>query len=96
MLLNSLNFWRITALALFVAVLVLLFPYLKIGPSFTLESSQMEIVEEPTYGAHFDFTVNNDGRAGDARVTGYLYLFEAGVLRLVAADGAGPAPAHEA
>jgi hypothetical protein len=78
MLLNNINFWRIATALLFVAVLVLLFPWLDFGPDFTLESSSMEIVNEPLYGARFIFEVNNDGDAGDAHVTCYLYLFERG------------------
>lgn len=78
MLFNSINFWRLTTLALFVAVLVLLFPWLGFGPRFELESSKMELVDSPTYGARFDFTVRNEGEAGDAHVTCYLYLYERG------------------
>lgn len=78
MLFNSINFWRVTTAALFIAVLVLLFPWLGLGPDFELEDSAMQLVDSPTYGARFTFTVRNDGEAGDARVSGHLYLFERG------------------
>lgn len=78
MLFKSINFWRFTSLALFVAVLVLLFPWLDFGPRFALESSRMELVTAPAYGANFTFTVKNDGGGGDAHVTCYLYLYERG------------------
>ncbi|RJQ44042.1 MAG: hypothetical protein C4534_07000 [Gaiellales bacterium] len=78
MLFNSINFWRLTSLALFAAVLVLLFPWLGLSPDFELETAEMQLVDSPTYGARFTFTVRNDGDAGDARVTCHLYLFERG------------------
>ena len=78
MLWRNINFWRIAALALFAAVLVLAFPHLKTSPRFSLESSNMEIVSEPEYGARFTFSVSNDGRSGDAYVTCRTYLYERG------------------
>lgn len=78
MLLNNINFWRIMTAVFFVATLVLLFPWLDFGPDFTLESSDMEIVSEPTYGARFTFEVSNSGDAGDAHVSCFLYLYERG------------------
>ncbi len=47
MLWNNINFWRVAAFAAFAAVLVLLFPYLKLEPDFVLESSDMQIVDSP-------------------------------------------------
>lgn len=78
MLLNNINFWRVLAALLFVAVLVLLFPWLGFGPDFTLVESDMEIVSSPDYGARFTFDIRNDGDDGDARVICHLYLFERG------------------
>ncbi|MHB0915154.1 MAG: hypothetical protein ACYC5A_01885 [Thermoleophilia bacterium] len=78
MLFSSINFWRLTTMLLFAAVLVLLFPWLGLGPDFTLEESSMEIVEAPLYGANFTFTVSNSGDSGEARVACFLYLYERG------------------
>lgn len=78
MLWNSINFWRITAVVLFIAVLALLFPYLGTSPRFVLESSDMQVVNSPEYGALFTFAVSNEGRGGDAYVTCRVYLNERG------------------
>jgi hypothetical protein len=79
MLWNNINFWRLAALVLFGAVLILAFPHLKPGPRFKLEASSMEIQSEPKYGALFRYTIRNDGGAGgEAYVNFHAYLYERG------------------
>ncbi len=79
MLWPNLNFWRIAALALFIAVLALAFPLLKTGPHFVLEDSSMRIVETPKHGALFRYTITNDGGSGgNAYVNFHAYLYERG------------------
>lgn len=78
MLWHNINFWRVTTFGLFGAVLIFAFLNMGVGPKFMLESSSMELVKEPQYGALFKFTIRNEGAGGDAYVNGYLYLYERG------------------
>ncbi len=80
MLWRSLNFWRITAMALFVAVLILAFPLLKPGARFELRSSAMNIQRTGTkYGADFRYTVKNTGSdGGEVNVNFHAYLNDHG------------------
>ena len=79
MIWNSLKFWRVAAIVLFIAVLALAFPLLKIGTHFVIEDSSMQIVESPSHGALFRYTIKNDGASGgEAYVNFYAYLYERG------------------
>ena len=78
MLWNNINFWRFAAFALFAAVLVLGFPYLQLEPDFALESSDVQLVDSPEYGARCSFSVSNGGKDGEAYITCHLYLYERG------------------
>lgn len=78
MIWSNINFWRVASFALFAAVLVLIFPHLKLEPDFTLESSSVELVDSPEYGAKCTFTVSNSGKGGEAYVTCHVYLYERG------------------
>ncbi|MBE0430012.1 MAG: hypothetical protein IBX61_09125 [Thermoleophilia bacterium] len=78
MIWHNINFWRVASFGLFAMVLFFVFLEMGVKPKFTIEASSMEIVESPEYGALFKFTIRNDGRAGDAYVNCYLYLYERG------------------
>ncbi len=79
MLWKSLNFWRVAAIVLFIAVLALAFPLLKSGPHFVLEDSSMQIVESPSHGTLFKYTIRNDGKSGgEVYVNFHAYLYERG------------------
>jgi hypothetical protein len=79
MIWNSLTFWRIAAIGLFIAVLALAFPLLKTGPHFVLDDSSMQIVESPKHGALFKYTIHNDGdSSGEADINFHAYLYERG------------------
>jgi len=76
---KNINFWRIATFALFIAVLALAFPLLKTDPHFVLDDSSMQIVESPTYGALFKYSIRNDGKSGgEAYVNFHVYLYERG------------------
>jgi uncharacterized protein (DUF58 family) len=78
MLWRNINFWRGSTLVLFGVTLVFAFMYMGATPKFRIESSSMEIVEQPQHGALFKFSVRNDGKSGDAYVNCYAYLYERG------------------
>ena len=79
MLWNNLTFWRITAISLFIAVLVLAFPMIKAEPRFVLNDSSMEIIDSPKHGARFRYTGTNKGDSGgEAFVNFHAYLYERG------------------
>jgi hypothetical protein len=79
MIWRSLNFWRVAAIVLFIAVLALSFPLIKRGPHFVLEDSSMQVVEAPSHGALFKYTIKNDGSSGgEAYVNFHAYLYERG------------------
>jgi len=79
MLWRSLQFWRIAAIALFIAVLALIYPLLKTGPHFVIEDSSMQVVDSPSHGALFKYTISNDGDSGgEAYINFHCYLYERG------------------
>lgn len=79
MIWSNINFWRLASLALFIAVLILLYPHLGLGPRIVLEDSNVELVETPQHGAKCTFTVRNEGGSdGEAYVSCHLYLYQRG------------------